>query len=72
MLPKFSGLESDDVYMFISEFEEVCATMKIQQLSDDAVKLRFIPFALRNNAKKWMYSLATNSISTGQSSLQSF
>ena len=39
MLPKFSGLKSDDAYMFISEFEEVCVMMKIQKLSDDAVKL---------------------------------
>ena len=36
--------------------------MKIQQLSDDGVKLRFIPFSLRDNANKWSYSLATNSI----------
>jgi len=40
----------------------VCAMMKVQQLSDDAVKLWFVPFALRDNAKKWLYSLATNSI----------
>jgi len=52
MLPKFSSLESEDAYMFISEFEKVCAMMKIQQLSDDAIKLRFIPFSLRDNAKK--------------------
>ena len=38
--------------------------LKIQHLSDDAVKLRFIPFALRDNAKKWLYSLVTNSITT--------
>ena len=64
MLPKFFGLKSNDVFVFIREFEEVCAMMKIQQLSDDAVKLSFIPFALRDNAKKWMHNLATNSIST--------
>ena len=57
-------MEPDDAYMFISEFEEVCVIMKIQQLSDDAVKLRFIPFALRDNAKKWLYSLTINSITT--------
>ena len=62
MLPKFSLLESEDGYMFISEFEKVWVMMKIQQLSDDAVKLRFIPFKRRDNTKKWIYSLETNSI----------
>jgi len=52
MLPKFFGLESEDAYMFINEFEEVCAMTRIRQLSEDGVKLRFIPFSLRDNAKK--------------------
>jgi len=64
MLPKFSRLESKDAYMFINEFEEVCAMMRIKQLSEDRVKLRFIPFSFRDNAKKWLYSLTTNSITT--------
>ena len=64
MLPKFSGLELEDAYMFISEFEDACAMLRIQQLSDDAVKLRFIPFLLWDNTKKWQYSLTTNSITT--------
>ena len=50
--------------MFINEFEEVCAMMKIKQLSDDGVTLRFISFSLRDNIKKWLYSLKTNSITT--------
>ena len=60
MFPNFYGLEYEDAYMFISEFEEVCV-MKIQQLGDDAIKLRFIPFSRRDNAKKWLYTLTTNS-----------
>ena len=64
MLSKFSGPESDDAYIFINEFKEVCTMMKIQQLSDNAVNLTFILFVLPDNAKKWLYSLATNSIST--------
>lgn len=64
MLLKFFGLKSEDAYMFITEFEEVCAMMKIKDLIDDAVKLCLIPFALRGNARKWLYSLTTNSIST--------
>ena len=64
MLPKIFRLKSEDSYMFMNEFEGVCTMMKIQQLSDDAVKLRSIPFSLRDNAKKWIYTLTTNSITT--------
>ena len=51
-LPKYHGLESEDAYFFIREFEEVCVMTKILQLGDDAVKLRFIPFVLKDLAKK--------------------
>ena len=45
-LPKFHGLESEDTYFFIREFEEVCLMVKISCLVDDAIRLRFVPFAL--------------------------
>jgi len=51
-LPKFHGLESEDAYFFISEFEEVCLMMRIPQLGDDAVRLHFILFSLKDLAKK--------------------
>jgi len=40
------------VYFFIREFEEACLMMKIPQLGEDVVRLRFIPFALKDIAKK--------------------
>ena len=52
ILPKFHGLESEDTSFFIREFEEVCLMMKIPYLVDDAIRLRFVPFALKNLAKK--------------------
>jgi len=55
-LPKFHGLESEDAYFFIREFEEVCLMMKISSLVDDAIRLRFVPFALKDLAKKWLYA----------------
>ena len=62
-LPKFYGLESKDAYFFIREFEEVCLMMKIPHLTD-TIRLRFVPFALKNLAKKWLYSLAAGSITS--------
>ena len=58
-LPKYHKLESEDAYFFIRKFEEVCVMMKMQQLGDDAVKLRFAPFALKDLAKKWLYSITS-------------
>ena len=56
-LSRFHGLEFEDAYFFIREFKEVCLMMRIPQLGDDAVRLRFIPVSLKNLAKKWLYSL---------------
>jgi len=63
-LPRFYGLESEDAYFFFREFEEVCLMMRIPQLGEDAIRLRFISFALKDLAKKWLYSLVVDSIST--------
>ena len=63
-LPKFHGLESKDAYFFVREFEEVCLMMRIPQLGDNAFRLCFIPFSLKDLAKKWLYSLAVDSITT--------
>ena len=77
-LPKFHGMEPKDAYFFIREFEEVCLMMSIPQLGEvpqlgeDAVRLRFIPFALKDLAKKWLYSLAVGSISSWDDFVKSF
>jgi len=63
-LPRFHGLESEDAYFFIREFEEVCLMMRIPQLGEDTIRLRFIPFALKDMAKKSLYNLPVSSISS--------
>ena len=51
-LPHYYGLESEDSYFFIREFEEVSLMMRIPQLGDVAIRLRFVPFKLKDLAKK--------------------
>ena len=63
MLPKLSGVTKDP-YLFVYEFEEVCETLKLQQLTDDSVRLRLITFTLRDVANKWLYGLPPRSITT--------
>lgn len=50
-LSKFISTNSEDTYVFINKFEKVCVMIKIQQLSDDANRLRFIPIALKDNTR---------------------
>ena len=38
--------------------------MKFQQLFDDGVRLRLVPFALTDYAEKWFSSLPSESIKT--------
>jgi len=71
-LLKFHGLESEDAYFFVREFEEVCLMMRILQLGDDAVRLRFIPFSLKDLAKKWLYSLVVDSVTTWDDFIKAF
>ena len=60
----FQSLESEDAYFCIREFEKVCLMMKVPHLVDDAIRLRFVPFFLKDLAKKWLYSLAAGSITS--------
>ena len=63
-ITRFHGLGSENVffYFFIREFKEVCLMMRIFQPGKDAVRLRFIPFALKDMAMKWLYNLPVSSI----------
>jgi len=61
---KFHGLESEDAYFFIREFVEVCLMMKISHLVVDDIRLRFVLFALKDLAKKWLYILAADSVTS--------
>ncbi|XP_020272344.1 uncharacterized protein LOC109847526 [Asparagus officinalis] len=47
-----------------SIFLEYCDTLKMNGVSDDAIKLRLFPFSLRDKARAWLQSLPPGSITT--------
>jgi len=59
MLHKFTSLY--DAYLFLREFEEVCSMMYFSSIPIDVVRMKLIPFALKDSAKCWMYGFAANS-----------
>jgi len=60
MLSKFIGLE--DAYLFLREFEEACFMMHFPNILINVVRMKLIPFALKDSARHWMYGLAANSV----------
>ena len=51
MLPSFYGNTNKDPYKHLDEFLEIYSTMKIQNFTDDALRLTLFPFSLKDKAK---------------------
>jgi len=41
-----------DPYLFIREFEEICSLIHMLRLPNNVVRIKFIPFALKDGAKR--------------------
>nr|CAN72315.1 hypothetical protein VITISV_037426 [Vitis vinifera] len=62
LLPNFHGMESENPYAHIKEFEEVCNTFREGGASIDLMRLKLFPFTLKDEAKIWLNSLRSRSI----------
>ena len=61
---QFKGNVDDDPTMHLTNFMELCGTLKINGVSDDSIRLRLFPFSLRDKAKHWLVTQPPNSILT--------
>ncbi|KMS93844.1 hypothetical protein BVRB_027390 [Beta vulgaris subsp. vulgaris] len=48
----FAGLPNECPVSHIASFLEKCDTVKINNVSEDAIRLRLFPFSLRDRAKR--------------------
>ena len=62
LLPTFHGMESENPYMHIREFEEVCNTFKEDTTIVDLMRFKLFPFTLKDKAKIWLNSLRPRTI----------
>ena len=62
LLPTFHGMESENPYSHIREFEEVCSTFKEDISNVDMMRLKFFPLILKDKAKIWLNSLRPRTI----------
>ena len=56
MLPSFYRQMNEDPYKHLDEFLKICSTVKIQNFSDDALRLKLFLFSLKDKAKHWLNS----------------
>ncbi|RVW43639.1 hypothetical protein CK203_097046 [Vitis vinifera] len=53
----FHGMESENPYAHIKEFEDVCNTFQEGGASIDLMRIKLFPFTLKDKAKIWLNSL---------------
>jgi hypothetical protein len=54
LLPTFHGLDLENTYLHLREFEEVCNTYNDLNCSMNIIRLKFFPFSLKDKAKTWL------------------
>ena len=62
LLPTFHGMENENPYTHIREFEEVCMTFKEGATNIELLKLKAFPLTLKDKAKIWLNSLRPRTI----------
>ena len=62
LLPTFHGMENENPYMHIRDFEEVCTTFKEGSFGMELLKLKAFPLTLKYKAKIWLNSLRPRTI----------
>ena len=62
LLPTYHGMENENPYTHIRDFEEVCTTFKEGMIDMDLLKLKAFPLTLKDKAKIWLNSLRPRTI----------
>ncbi|XP_052290406.1 uncharacterized protein LOC102613348 [Citrus sinensis] len=72
LLPTFHGLESENPYLHLRDFEEVCNTYTDQNCSMNIIRLKLFPFSLKDKAKTWLQNLRSGSVRTWNNMQEQF
>lgn len=69
---QFGGGDVENPNNHLANFLEICDTIKLNGVSEDAIRLRLFPFSLKNKAKEWLNSKPPNSFTTWNTLSQAF
>ena len=62
LLLTYHGMENENPYTHLRDFEEVCTTFKEGMMDMDLLKLKAFPLTLKDKAKIWLNSLRPRTI----------
>ena len=62
LLPTYHGMENENPYTHIRDFEEVCTTFNEGTRDMDLLKLKAFPLTLKDKANIWLNSLRPRTI----------
>ena len=60
----FHGLPNEDPYAHLATYIEICNTVRLAGVPEDAVRLSLFLFSLFGDAKRWFHSFKGNSLKT--------
>ncbi|KAL5156528.1 hypothetical protein HKD37_15G041479 [Glycine soja] len=61
-----------DPYAHLATYIEICNTVKITGVSEDAINLNLFSFSLAGEAKRWFHSFKGNSLQTWDEMMEKF
>ena len=70
--PTFHGMESESPYIHVKEFKEMVETMVDGPQREEIARLKLFPFSLKDQAKTWLSSLRTCSITSSATMKEEF
>ncbi|KAL6559596.1 hypothetical protein OROGR_004713 [Orobanche gracilis] len=69
---QFGGFTTEDPHAHLHHFMQICDTVKMNGVSDDAIKLKLFPFSLREKARNWLGTFPRGSISSWEDLSEKF
>ncbi|XP_031101871.1 uncharacterized protein LOC116005774 [Ipomoea triloba] len=69
---QFGGARVEDPKAHIVHFDRICQTVKMNDITSGAIKLRLFPFSLRDQALSWLNSFPANHFITWEQLYKAF
>ena len=65
-------MPNEDPYARLETYIEICNTVKIAEVPEDAIRLNLFSFSLTGEAKRWLQSFKGNSLKTWEEGVEKF